>query len=60
MTKLKLIKRPTERQFDTSADRLARSFAPKIYECRKCGWPVADGYICMTCGCTNPKAHERG
>jgi len=44
----------TEEEWTNLAYQLARSFAPRIYACKKCGYPVVDGYCCYECGDTNP------
>lgn len=46
----KKIKPPTEKEFNTRANSIAREFCPRIYACKKCGWPVVNGYCCRTCG----------
>jgi len=33
----------------------AMSYAPTIYACAKCGWPVVSGYCCGTCGDADPR-----
>lgn len=45
---------PEGRAYERAANELARSYCPRLYPCRKCGWPVADGYCCQTCGTGTP------
>jgi hypothetical protein len=49
------MRKPTDAQYRKNAAELAFSFSPRIYPCAKCGWAVADGYCCGTCGDANPK-----
>ena len=37
------------------ANILARDFAPIIYPCATCGYPVPKGYCCNTCGNSDPQ-----
>ena len=48
------MRRLTEREFERLANILARQYAPPIYACQKCGYPVAKGYVCTHCGDGNP------
>ncbi len=41
------------------AGRLAIDFTPGIYRCKKCGYPVIDGYCCTHCGDSDPSSIER-
>lgn len=52
--KPKKIKPPTRAQYKKAEIELALSYAPNIYACMKCGWPVVSGYCCNTCGDANP------
>ncbi len=36
------------------AGEVARSFAPSIYPCAHCDYPVVRGYCCGSCGSSNP------
>ena len=55
----KPIKDPyTSRIYHKEKIELAFSYAPRIYPCNRCGHPVADGYICITCGNENPIDEE--
>jgi len=45
---------PTPYEYRREERELAFQFAPKIYPCRSCGWPVADGYVCQYCGDDDP------
>jgi hypothetical protein len=47
-------RKPTSRQYEAAALDLRLSYAPVVYACCKCGWPVRDGYCCGTCGDNNP------
>ena len=46
---------PTEAQYQRHKVHVMSLYAPRIYRCSKCGWAVADGYCCTTCGDSNPK-----
>jgi hypothetical protein len=48
----------TEAEYRDHANALARSFAPDIRACKKCGWPVVSGYCCTYCGDANPSERE--
>lgn len=48
------VKPPTDEEYDRARINVAMGFAPNIYACKKCHWPVADGYCCGTCGDPNP------
>lgn len=45
---------PYTPDWNDKANRLARSFAPRIKPCNDCGQPVVDGYCCNFCGSVNP------
>ena len=45
---------PYTQKWERKADKLARSFAPPIYPCKKCGNPVIQGYCCTFCKDANP------
>ena len=47
---------PTEEQYRMARINLALDYAPTIYACKKCGWPVALGYCCGSCGDINPSS----
>lgn len=34
--------------------KVAREFCPPIYPCKKCNYPVIQGYCCENCGDNNP------
>lgn len=53
------MKRLTERGFERLANILAREYVPSIYACKKCGYPVVNGYICTHCGDDNPSEGPR-
>jgi DNA-directed RNA polymerase subunit RPC12/RpoP len=46
---------PDGRRYRAAMIELALSYAPRMYPCGSCGWPVADGYCCSTCGSDNPR-----
>jgi len=46
---------PYSQEWNRLADLLARSFAPHIYPCAECRYPVASGYTCGSCGNNNPR-----
>ena len=33
---------------------VASNYAPQIFPCKECGYPVADGYCCGNCGSAEP------
>ena len=55
---IKGMKAPTKRQYEKAEKAQAVDYAPDIYPCKKCGWPVVSGYICNYCGDTNPSYEE--
>jgi len=44
--------------WERKANWLARSFAPPIFACKKCGNPVVQGYCCIYCGDSDPESEE--
>lgn len=40
--------------YQDAAGVIARGYAPEMYPCKKCGWPVIRGFTCTTCGDDNP------
>lgn len=40
--------------YKDAALEIMTSFSPAIYPCKKCSWPVADGYVCQWCGDNDP------
>jgi hypothetical protein len=46
----------SEKTWDKLATELAFSYAPQIYHCGNCGYPVAKGYVCTYCDSHNPEA----
>jgi hypothetical protein len=40
--------------WEREANALARSYAPTMYPCKKCGHPVGHGYCCTGCGDSDP------
>lgn len=50
----KKIKPPTEAEYQRALLQTALDCAPRIYACKKCGWPVASGYVCNYCGDDEP------
>ena len=59
MIKKKKIKPPTLRQYGKEKVAIALGFCPSIDPCKKCGWPVIDGFCCPTCGSANPYYTEQ-
>ena len=55
--KFKIMKSGT-RYWQKIANELARDFAPDIYPCRKCNYPVISGYCCRNCKCGDPYGEE--
>lgn len=49
---------PYSDKWEEHAGRLARSYAPEIYPCAKCNWPVVSGYCCHYCGTNNPRSKK--
>lgn len=45
---------PYTLEWEQAANALARTFAPLIYACRTCGYPVIKGYCCTNCKSSNP------
>lgn len=56
--KTKKPKPPTESEYERAAVSLALSYAPRVRQCMKCGWPTLDGYCCNYCGDTNPSSEH--
>ncbi len=50
---------PSEKTYQREKARIAIDYAPDIYCCGKCGYPVIDGYVCNYCGDTNPQEEEQ-
>lgn len=46
--------KPHSKEWEADAISLLRSYAPSIYPCKKCGYPVATGYCCHWCGDSSP------
>lgn len=46
--------KPHTARWERLADALARDYAPRIYPCGKCGYPVVEGYCCTACGDSAP------
>ena len=51
------IEPPTDEQYQARRLSIVLSYAPRIYACAKCKWPVIDGYCCNTCGDSNPRQY---
>lgn len=45
-------------EWEEAVNRIARSFAPMIYSCKKCDHPVVRGYCCTGCGDPDPSSAE--
>ena len=41
------------RTYKDRAMEVASDFCPSMYQCSKCGSPVAEGYLCQFCGHDN-------
>ena len=52
------IKKPTDAEYRKAEIVQAINFAPEIYACKKCGWPVACGYCCTYCSDTDPSSED--
>jgi len=50
---------PSDNTYYREKGKLAINYAPEIYPCQKCGYPVASGYCCTYCGDTNPSSREK-
>jgi hypothetical protein len=48
------LKPPTPKEFEQHKIRMALAAVPTIYACKKCGWPVIDGFRCTYCNDSNP------
>jgi len=46
---------PSEDEYEYEEKKIIYSKAPHIYPCAKCGWPVESGFVCSTCGDSNPR-----
>ncbi len=46
--------KPYSQLWERAANRLARGYAPQIYPCAKCSYPVLYRYTCTNCGDSNP------
>lgn len=57
MTK-KIKKCPSYNTYIREKRNLALDYAPRIYACKKCEYPVVDGYCCTYCGDSNPSSSE--
>jgi hypothetical protein len=42
-------RKPTAKQYDQALVSLAITYSPPIRPCPDCGWPKAEGYICIYC-----------
>lgn len=61
--KVKVTKRKLDPESDEwiqEAHNLALSYAPRIYPCQKCSYPVADGYCCTYCKDGSPERDKHG
>lgn len=57
-TKPKAGRKPSEAQYRRALIALAIGYAPEIYPCHHCGWPVIHGYCCQICGSVNPSGSD--
>lgn len=56
-----MIKPPKNyKEYERRELEVLRNYGPIIKTCQQCGWPVADGYVCMTCGSDAPFAVAKG
>lgn len=46
---------PYSQHWEKLANAEARNFAPAIYPCKKCSYPVVTGYCCTFCGTKDPR-----
>ena len=51
--------KPYTKYWDRLANVEARTFAPEIYPCATCGYPVVEGYCCPNCKSNNPRVEEK-
>lgn len=47
---------PYSAKWEKLADQQARGYCPTIYPCQKCGFPVIKGYVCGSCGDSDPSS----
>lgn len=45
----------TQNDWDKMALELRLSLAPEVYACKKCGYPVIEGYCCTHCQTSSPR-----
>ena len=48
----------SEQEYKQAKIDLAFSYAPSIYPCKTCKWPVAKGYCCGYCGDSDPSGED--
>ena len=46
---------PYSEKWNSLAYRVARDYCPTIYPCKKCNYPVVEGYCCHGCGTSEPR-----
>lgn len=46
---------PSPKEYEEAQVSLALSYAPNMYPCADCKWPVIDGYCCTYCGSSSPR-----
>jgi hypothetical protein len=49
---------PYTARWERLASEVARGWAPPIYPCAHCGYPVVKGYCCGGCNSGNPESKE--
>lgn len=49
---------PYSRAWEKEVDRVARDFIPLIYPCKKCSYPVVEGYCRGFRGDIDPRSEE--
>jgi hypothetical protein len=55
---MKMTIEPYSNRWEQLANEQARSYAPEIYPCVKCGYPVISGYCCNFCNNENPRGNS--
>lgn len=48
------VKPPTKKEYKEAYLETLETWAPRVYPCRVCRWPVIYGYMCNRCECRNP------
>ena len=45
----------TEEEWEKEASDMIKNYAPRIFDCKKCGHPYPDGFVCLSCMDMNPE-----